>query len=340
MPSPFKFALLLATAPALSAITINPIYGPNVPAQAQAAFNAIAATYAASFTNPGAINVELDWGSTGLGSSATPIGFLSYSDWRSLLQFDAVFSPQNPYLYAAANSLPASNPLPGNGNVSLTFADALALGILIPDITDGFITINGNEPFEYNGVAEPNTFDFTAVAEHELDEILGINSALTGIANNGPLPSDPNSGTCADPTAPLPNQICYTAEDYFRFDSSGAHEITTDPNAAVFFSYNGTSDVAQFNQDNNAAGASGADRNDWVYGNFGCPAATPLIQNAIACPGQAPAFSLNSPEAVTLETLGYDAAPEPSAWLLFVLAAAALFARRTVLCARRAALLR
>jgi len=42
--------------------------------------------------------------------------------------------------------------------------------------------------FEYTGVATPGLWDFQNVFEHELDEALGITSALTRVANNAPLP--------------------------------------------------------------------------------------------------------------------------------------------------------
>ncbi len=75
------------------------------------------------------------------------------------------------------------------------------------------------------------------------------------------------------------------------------------------------------------------DRNDWVYGDAGCPAASPgpYIQDAIGCPNSAVALTNGGPEAIVLETLGYDlTAPEPApiALLATGLIAVALLRRR------------
>src|SRR5205807_424417 len=121
--------------------------------------------------------------------------------------------------------------------------------------------------------ASTGAADFMDVAAHELDEALGIGSALTGLVDNAPVPSGD-----------------YAAEDYFRYGGSGVRSITTNPTATVYFSYDsGNTNLAQFNQTNSALGASGLDRNDWIYGDSGCPAAFPHVQNAILCIGQATA---------------------------------------------------
>jgi hypothetical protein len=145
---------------------------------------------------------------------------------------------------------------------------------------------------------------------------LGIGSALTGIPNDGSLPS------------------VFRPEDYFRFScGTGQRSITTSASAAVCFSFDGgATDVAQFNQDNNAGGNASADRNDWIYADSGCPAAAgPYVQDAIECVGEtAPLLSSSTPEMAALSTLGYDdppiavsssnaaSVPEPAALALFV----------------------
>ena len=63
--------------------------------------------------------------------------------------------------------------------------------------------------------------------------------------------------------------------------------------------------MAQFNQAYSAQGASDLDRNDWIYGNFVCPAATVYVQDAIACLGQAVPIG-TVPETTVLRSLGYD----------------------------------
>ena len=164
------------------------------------------------------------------------------------------------------------------------------MGFNVNTAVDRTLTFN-NSPntFEYTGVATPGLYDFLDTAAHELDEALGISSALTGVANNASLPKDH-----------------YAAEDYFRYSAMGARAITTSPSAFVYFSYNGgATNVAQFNQDN-----GGGDRNDWIYGNS-CPGTPPgpYIQDAVLCSQPVvPIGQTSSPEVIVLSTLGYQIA--------------------------------
>src|SRR6266436_5592264 len=133
---------------------------------------------------------------------------------------------------AAVATLPAADPI-GNGTMSFVrTADAEAIGLANFAGTDSALTFtNDGVTFEFTGVPTAGLWDFQNVFEHELDEALGIGSALTHIVNNGALPAS------------------FEPEDYFRYSSTpGVRSITTSPTAAVFFSYNGTTDVAQFNQ--------------------------------------------------------------------------------------------
>jgi hypothetical protein len=215
------------------AITIITTFESSVPVAAQTAFNNVALTYDAMFSNPITVMIDVAFGATGLGSSSTYIDTVSYSDWRSAMIADSSANPGNAYLAAGVATLPAANPL-GSGNAILTFADAMALGFSVSPVTyDSTLTFsNAANTFEYNGIAAPGLYDFQDVAEHELDEALGIGSALTGIANGGALPRN------------------FAVEDYFRYNALGARFLTTSSSAVVYFAYNGVTDVAQFNQNN------------------------------------------------------------------------------------------
>ncbi|MGD0500876.1 MAG: NF038122 family metalloprotease [Bryobacteraceae bacterium] len=312
MQSTRLMALLvcLACAAPGRAMTIIANFEASVPTAAQTVFNNIVSAYDLLFANPITVTIDVAFGATGLGSSSTYIGTASYSDWRSAMTADSAANPANAYLAAGVATLPATNPL-GSGSVVLTYADAMALGFSVSPVTyDSTLTFtNVANMFEYNSVATPGLYDFQDVAEHELDEALGIGSALTGIANGGALPRN------------------FDAEDYFRYNASGARWLTTSASAVVDFSYDGVTDVAQFNQ-NNAYG----DRNDWVYADSGCPASSPgpYIQDAIGCPDSVVHLIRTSPEVVVLQTLGYDlSTPEPASMALAAagLAALALFRR-------------
>ena len=212
-------------------------------------------------------------------------------------------NPANTYNVAAAASLPTTDPIVGgtHSTVAMATANARALGLSANTAVDTTLTFSDSVTFEYNGVATPNAYDFMDVAAHELDEGLCIGSVLTGLANNAALPTND-----------------YYPEDYFRYSAApGTLDITTNPNADVYFSYDGgSSDVAQFNQAYAAGGASDLDRNDWIYGNFGCPAEAPgpYIQDAIGCPDEAVAVGqAGSPEVIVLQSLGYNPGSNPAA---------------------------
>jgi hypothetical protein len=308
----------MAGAPARAGLIINVAYGAGVPAAAVTDFNSLIATYEGAFANDITVNLNVNWANLSpgdLGASSTLEYFASYSAWTTALGNDSSANPGNVYLATAVPSLPTSDPI-GNGIVLLRSADAKALGLVNPNgdtQPDSTLTFSNTGNFEYSGVATPNAFDFADIAAHELDEALGIGLALTGIPDYGALPAcalKDSSGTC------------YEAEDFFRYSAPETRDITTNPTAVVYFSYNGgTTNVAQFNQDNNAGGSQGADRNDWVYGNGGCPASAPgpYIQDAIGCPNGAIAVGqAGSPEFIALDTLGYDPTPEPSSILLSI----------------------
>ncbi len=284
-------------APALSSVRshatssgfkINVTYGASVPAAAQTAFNNLVSIYESVFTTNITVNINVNFGNTGLGESLTAQTEVSYSAWRAAMIANATANPGNTYAVGAAASLPANDPI-GGGHVFVNTATARALGFTANTSVDSTLTFSNSVTFEYNGVANSNAVDFLDTAAHELDEGLGIGSALTGLADNAAIPSDG-----------------YVPEDYFRYSAAGVRDVTTSPAAVVYFSYDGgNTNVAQFNQAFSAQGVSGLDRNDWIYGDNGCPAATVHIQSAIACYGQAVAPG-SGPEITVLSTLGYN----------------------------------
>ena len=267
---------------------LNVTYDTSVPAAAKAAFESLVSTYESVFTTNITVNIDVAFGQTGLGESSTEQISVSYSAWRAAMMANANANPGNTYAVAAAASLPESDPI-GNGTVFLNTANARALGFTANTSVDSTLTFSNSFDFEYNGVAASGAADFKDVAAHELDEGLGIDSALTGLANNAPIPSGN-----------------YVAEDYFRYSAAGTRAITTNPSAFVYFSNDGgNTNVAQFNQAYSAEGDSDLDRNDWVYGNTGCPAANPHVQDAIICDDQAVPVG-SGPEITVLNALGYD----------------------------------
>ena len=274
-----------------SGLKINVTYDTSVPAAARTAFNSLVSAYESAFTSNITVNIDVTFGATGLGESTTEQIFVSYSAWRAAMIANANANPGNSYAVAAAASLPGNDPI-GNGEIVVNTANARALGLTANTAVDSFLTFSNAAVFEYDGVATSGAVDFLDVAAHELDEGLGIGSALTGLLNNAPVPSG-----------------YYAAEDYFRYSAASTRDITTNPSAVVYFSYDGgNTNLAQFNQKYSALGDSNLDRNDWVYGDFGCPAATVRIQDAILCDDQAVPVG-TGPEITVLNALGYDSSP-------------------------------
>jgi hypothetical protein len=80
----------------------------------------------------------------------------------------------------------------------------------------------------------------------------------------------------------------------------------------AYFSLDGTTDLAQFDNQND-----GGDFGDW-QSNPLPTGVSPKVQDAFATPGSHPFLSLNSPEVIALDAIGYNlAVPEPSSLLLF-----------------------
>jgi hypothetical protein len=293
LPLPVGVATLhpsFSAAPNSSGFKINVTYQADVPAAAQTAFNAVVAAYESAFSTNITVNIEVTFGNTGLGQSDTQQIEVSYAAWRAALLANAQANPGNTYAVAAAASLPVTDPI-GQGHLFVNTANARALGLSAAVSRDSTLTFSNSVVWEYTGVAVPNAEDFMDCAAHELDEALGIGSALTGLADNAPIPADG-----------------YEPEDYFRYSASATRAITTNPSATVYFSYDGgNTNVAQFNQAYAALGDTDLDRNDWIYGDFSCPATVVHVQDAIQCDGQAVAIA-SAPETTVLSALGYNPA--------------------------------
>jgi hypothetical protein len=105
----------------------------------------------------------------------------------------------------------------------------LGLAGAIP--TDGTITLNtSGSNLTRTGMQDPNKYDLLAVTSHEIDEIIGVFSAMTGLQNGDQHPATPYD------------------EDLFRYDQTGARSYDTNPATQAFFSIDGgVTDLAQFN---------------------------------------------------------------------------------------------
>src|SRR5262249_39962902 len=140
-------------------------------------------------------------------------------------------------------------------------------------------------------------FSLMATVEHEIDEVLGLGSGLPDFL-----------------ATPFP-------EDLFRYDASGNRSYTTSSTARAFFSIDGTTDLAQFDNQND-----GGDFGDW-QGHPLPNGVSPKVQDAFATPGAHPTLGV---EITALDVIGYTlttqsvVTPEPTSLTLLGFGAATL----------------
>jgi hypothetical protein len=271
----------LETRTLLSGLTIVPTFAASIKhdshaTEIEAAIRAGINQIDSLFSNEITVPILFEEGS-GLGTSLSGYGDITYSQWKAALAVNA--SDANQLL--AVKSLPAKNTLNGSDDVEINYANELALG-LSDSYPSSFatITLNTASCNLTRDSINPNKYDLQSVAMHEMDEVLGISSILSEAANNGdPVPKD-----------------AINPEDFFRYSSApdGMLDFTTDADASVYFSIDGgNTDLAQFNQNING------DFNDWYSFNGG---QVPQVQDAFATPGVIPYYNV---EPVVLDALGY-----------------------------------
>ncbi len=150
---------------------------------------------------------------------------------------------------------------------------------------DGIVTLNSDQPLQFTRPPTSSNYDALRATEHEMDEVLGLGSHL-----NASPPSDN-----------------LRPQDLFSWSSSGVRN-TTAVGSRYFSITSGGFVIVSFNQD------SSGDFGDWLSGF--CPEATPYVQNAFGCKGQASDVTSTSPEGVNLDVIGYDLGPAPVATTL------------------------
>lgn len=326
----------LAVPQPAAALNINPVYDSSITGLANAAavesaFNAVAADYSSQFSSPITINVAVSWGSVAghalpnnaVGASSDSLyGYFSYAQVRSWLAKSARSNPSDTALVTALSSLPSAAPS-GQARYAVASSEMKALGLISGSGTgiDGSIGFAGSlSGFSFNavGAIAVGTYDFAAVAAHELDEVLG---RISGVDSGG----------------------FRTVFDLFRYAAPGT--LSYSMTAPAYFSIDGgRTDLNNFNYSTN-----GGDRGDWATSN-----STSDIQDAFVATGQRK--NLSVADLTALDVLGYggrnagdsragnpsgvvfglvtpDAVPEPAVWAMlltgFGMAGTAMRRRRT-----------
>ena len=289
---------------------------PNA-AAIEATINSAINFYATTFTThtAGPIGVAIDFQemSSGLGQSTTALFSAPYSSFINALTAassgDATDTTALAHLSAGAN-----NPVNGSTSIYVKSAELRALGAPVaPPLPGGFDGIIGLNTHITNpgSPGSSDIYSLLATTEHEIDEVLGLGSSL-GLSPGIPLQPSP--------------------EDLFRYDNTGVRSFTTSPNDHTFFSLDGTTDFAQFDNQND-----GGDWGDW-QSNPRAPGVAPKVQDAFATPFSNPSLAVGATEVVALDALGYNLAtptspvPEPTSLVFFgsVVAIGGVVSRRRV----------
>ena len=263
-------------------LTIVPTFDSSITSDPQAAMieatiNAAIAVYQSDFSNPITVTITFSEMAGGVGLSSTYYTAFAYPDYRAALVSHASTPDDIVALAYLPNS--ANNPVNGNTDMNLHLPLARALGFSAdPPLGDQDATISLNTGAMNVSMkpTDPAKYSLFAAASHEIDEVLGFTSALNNLNNGDPAPSGP--------IAP---------EDLFRYDQTGARSFTTDSNTAAYFSLDGITDLARFNQH------QGGDFQDWYSFNGG---QIPQIQDAYATHGADPVLGV---ELRALDVIGY-----------------------------------
>jgi hypothetical protein len=274
------------------ALTINPIFDVTITGDPQAAtieaeiISAIS-VYESTFSDPITVTINFREQSTGLGNSGWGLQPFSYSSYRAALVSHATTADDATALASLPNG--ANNPVNNNANVNLHLPLARALGFSAdpgPGQPDGSIALNTSIMNYTRTSIDPNKYSLFAVVSHEIDEVLGFSSALNGLTNGAATPTGP-----VDP------------EDLFRYAQNGSRSFTTALASAAYFSLDGTTDLARFNQ------TQGGDFADW-YSPGG---QTPQVQDAFGTAGSTPVLAV---ELRVLDAIGFHRGVDP-VWVDF-----------------------
>ena len=308
----------LAAPQASAGLIINATFDAAVPVAMQTEVNNAIGIYQGLYSDSITISILLRYATTSA-DGTTPLGSgslaqsqytiynLGYSSFITSLTADKKTANDN----TAIANLPGSAPN-GATQMVVSSANGRAVGQATPGAMnstgvvgtggtyDGIVTLNSGQNFQFNragGIAS-NAYDAQQSIEHEMDEIMGLGSAVGG-SNASP-------------------------QDLFRYSAPGTTSFTSSAAATAYFSINGgNTNIAGFNQ------VAGGDYGDWS----GNPCTPSKVQCAFTSPGVISDVTAAGAEGIALDVIGYDlitATPEPGSLALFGAGLAAIAARRRV----------
>jgi hypothetical protein len=203
-----------------SGLVINLHWDSSV-ASASAAFKdavvAAASYLEKQFSNAVTLNINVGFGEVGgtklssgtLGSSQSSYTNVTYSAF--LAAYKSL--PVDGTKASCLQSLPTGSPV--SGSITLTTAQAKALNLSNVTAIDGSIGFDSSVKYSYNpNAVAAGTYDFNAVALHELSEILGRQVS----ESSNSKPSTTGVLNLFDYTAPNVINITGTGSGYFSID--------------------------------------------------------------------------------------------------------------------------
>ncbi|MBV9010209.1 MAG: NF038122 family metalloprotease [Verrucomicrobia bacterium] len=285
-----------AAATGSSGLIINATFDATITSQPNAtaiesAINRAISIYQSLFRDPITVSILFRYASTGpdgssvgrfLSESNYPVYPIAWNTYIGQLRADA----------RTSNDSTANNSLPGSAlstNIAVSAANGRAVGLDTPPAMyanatigaggpyDGIVTINSNEPIQFTRPVAAGNYDGQRMVEHEIDEVLGLGSHLDSYK-----------------TADL------RPEDLFSWVSPGRR--SSQASDQRYFSINGGyTNLVSLNNDPTG------DLGDWL--SPACPQSVALVQYAFTCPGASTDVTATSPEAVSLDVIGYDLIP-------------------------------
>ena len=266
-----------------SGLNITPTFDSSIDAASQTTINNAIAFYESTITTNITVHIFFFNMNSGLGESLSVIYSVPYATYCSALTSSATSADDATAL--AHTPCGANNPVTNSSNIGVKPPNGLALGLGTPEVP---VSLNATPCQSFTGaciglnlsVANSNNI-LLATVEHEIDEVLGLGSALQGTTT----PGDP------------------WTEDLFRWASAStrsfaANASKTNPCGGTppFFSIDGgTTDLDDFNDCNN-----GGDYGDWITHT------PPQVQDAfITLGGTPPSLIVTSPEVRALDVIGY-----------------------------------
>jgi hypothetical protein len=259
-------------------LVIVPTFASNIASDPNAAtieatINQVIAIYKASFSDSVTVNITFQEMSGGLGMSSFYFNSLAYSTYRARLVAGATTA--NDALALAHIPATSANPVNGTSTMDLTLPNGRALGLSgWNSASDGTISLNTSIMNLSRSSIDGSKYDLYSVAAHEIDEVLGVDSALDGSTNGAP--------------APTGNIMVM---DLFRYDQNGNRSFNTVQADQAWFSLDGKNLLVRYNQ------TAGGDFHDWYS-----PTGTPRVQDAYAVAGNTPNLTV---ELIALDIIGY-----------------------------------